>query len=64
MGQESFFIDPYQEKGNIQRIASDTAQATVEKGLLCSLSGQRFSVTNCPWSTYSYCVDKLMINMT
>lgn len=40
MGQECFFNGPYQEKVNTQRIASDTAQATVEKGTLCSLSGQ------------------------
>lgn len=39
-GQECFFNGPYQEKVNTQRIASDTAQATVEKGTLCSLSGQ------------------------
>lgn len=35
-----FFISPYQEKVNTQRIASDTAQATVKKGTLCSLPGQ------------------------
>lgn len=35
-----FFFSPYQEKVNTQRIASDTAQATVKKGTLCSLPGQ------------------------